>query len=195
MHYEKRRLFIGIHLSPFVRKKLHQEVQSWGKELLIPTNEENFHITLHHLGFVLEDHIPELISRLTEAADTIESFEVSFKDIQILESLENPKLIWLSGEASEPLRQLHEAVEKALGVFTAERKSFRPHVTLAKIKKAKWLKAHQENTGIPKIKMCLNLSDPVESITLFETVVRDGKRLYDPIATFPLSGEQQEYAE
>ncbi len=191
MHYEKRRLFVGIHLSPFLRKKLNQEVSTWGKEVLIPTNEENFHITLHHLGFVLEDQIPELCMILSEAAKDIASFDMSLKDIQILESLENPKMIWLSGEPSEPLRKLHQAVEKALGVFVTERKSFRPHVTLAKIKKAKWLKAQKEGGSIPKIKMCLNVNDPVDTITLFESTVRDGKRLYDPLATFPLGNEYE----
>lgn len=191
MHYEKRRLFIGIHLSPFLRKKLNQEVAAWGKEVLIPTNEENFHVTLHHLGFVLEDQIPELCQLLGDAVKNIATFDVSLKDIQVLESLENPKMIWLSGEPSEPLRKLHQAVEQALDVFVAERKSFRPHVTLAKIKKAKWLKAQTEGKGLPKIKMCLRVNDPVESITLFETTVRDGKRLYDPLATFPLGNDYE----
>lgn len=191
MHYQKRRLFIGIHLSPFLRKKLNQEVQTWGKEVLIPTNEGNFHITLHHLGFVLEDQIPELCEHLAEAVADIQTFDVSFRDIEILESLENPKMIWLSGEPSEPLRHLHEAVEKALGIFVTERKSFRPHVTLAKIKKAKWLRAQKEGGNLPKIKMCLNVNDPVESITLFETTVREGKRFYDPLATFSLGQEYE----
>lgn len=190
MHYEKRRLFVGIHLSPFLRKKLNQEVQAWGKDVLIPTNEDNFHVTLHHLGFVLEDELPNLITRLDEAASKIQAFDVSLSDITVLESLENPKMIWLTGEASEPLRKLHEEVEKALGVFVTERKSFRPHVTLAKIKKAKWLRAQEAEKGLPKIKMCLNVNDPVDSITLFETTVREGKRFYDPLATFPLGYEE-----
>jgi 2'-5' RNA ligase len=191
MHYEKRRLFVGIHLSPFLRKKLNQEVKTWGKDVLIPTNEENFHITLHFLGFVLEDQIPELINRLGEAVNDLEAFDISMSDIQILDSLENPKMIWLTGEASEPLRKLHEAVEKALGVFVTERKSFRPHVTMAKIKKAKWLKAQEEGKGLPKIKMCLKVNDPVDAITLFESTVRDGKKFFDPLATFPLGQEYE----
>ncbi len=192
MHYEKRRLFIGIHLSPFLRKKLNQEVMSWGKDVLIPTNEENFHITLQHLGFVLEDQIPEISRCLEEAVSTIQAFDVSLNEIKIMESLENPKMIWLSGEPSEPLRHLYQEVEKALGVFVTERKNFRPHVTMAKIKKAKWLKAQAAGQGLPKIKMCLNVNDPVESITLFETIVRDGKRLYDPLVSFPLGQDYEE---
>lgn len=191
MHYEKRRLFIGIHLSPFLRKTLNQEVRTWGKEVLIPTSEENFHITLHHLGFVMEDQIPELCQHLSEAVASIQTFDVHLSDIEILDSLENPKMIWLSGEPSEPLRLLHEAVERALGVFVTERKSFRPHITLAKIKKAKWLTAQKEGGTLPKIKMCLNVNDPVDTITLFETTVRDGKRLYDPLATFLLGQDYE----
>lgn len=191
MHYEKRRLFVGIHLTPFLRKRLNQEVTTWGKDVLIPTNEENFHVTLHHLGFVLEDQIPELCQVLEEAVSGIAPFDVTLKDIKVVESLENPKFIWLSGEPSEPLRKLHQAVEQALGVFVTERKSFSPHVTLAQIKKAKWLRAQAAGTGLPKIKMCLNVNDPVDTITLFETTVREGKRLYDPLASFPLGSDYE----
>lgn len=186
MHHQKRRLFIGIHLTPYLRKKLANEVADWGKEVLISTHEENFHITLLHLGFVLEDQIPELCEQLQEVAQKIESFDVTFNSMEILESLENPKMIWLTGEPSEPLRLLYQEIEKSFGKFFAERKQFRPHVTLAKIKKAKWLRAQKEGNTLPKIKMCLQLHDPVESITLFETTEREGKRFYDPLATYLL---------
>lgn len=192
MHYQKRRLFVGINLSPFLKKKLAQEVSTWGKAVIIPTHEENFHITLHYLGFVLEDQIPEICQTLENVAARTQVFDVYFNEMQIVDSLENPKMIWLSGEPSEPLRKLHQEIEKAFGTFTAERKSFRPHVTLAKIKKAKWREAEVSGNPLPKIKMCLNVNDPVDTITLFETIVRDGKRFYDPIATYPLGSEYDE---
>ncbi len=187
MNYLKRRLFVGIHLSPFVRKKLAKEVEGWNTEFIIPTHQDNFHITLRFLGFVLEDQIPTLCELLEKAAQKRETFDVNFSSIEIVDSLENPKNIWLAGEASEELRLLHEEIEKALDVFVTERKSYRPHVTLAKVKKAKWLKAAAENREVlPKIKTCLRINDPVESITLFESTSIDGKRVYDPLATFPL---------
>lgn len=191
MHYQKRRLFIGIHLSPFLRKKLAQEVAAWGKEVLIPTREENFHISLHHLGFVLEDQIPALCIKLQDAVANIEAFDVTFTGMEVRESLENPKMISLTGEPSVPLKLLYEEIEKALGMFMAERKSFRPQVAMAQIKKAKWLTRQTAGEPLPNVKENFRANDPVESITLFETTVRDGKKLHDPLATASF-GQQYE---
>jgi 2'-5' RNA ligase len=187
MNYIKRRLFVGIGVSPFVQKKLAKEVEGFGKDLVIPTQPENFHITLCLLGFILEDEIPTLCEALEVAAARARSFEVSFSAIEVMDSLENPKNIWLTGEANEDLRKLHQEVEKALGIFVTERKSYRPHITLAKIKKAKWLlAAADDQAALPKIKERLHITDPVETITLFESASIDGKRIYDPLATFML---------
>jgi 2'-5' RNA ligase len=187
MNYLKRRLFVGIGASPFVQKKLAKEVAGWGKDLVIPTEQENFHITLCFLGFILEDEIPTICEALELAAAKVNSFEVSFSAIEVRDSLENPKNIWLTGESNEDLRKLHEEVEKALGIFVTEKKSYRPHITLAKIKKAKWLRAAENNeTTVPKIREGLHITDPVETLTLFESTSIDGKRVYDPLATFML---------
>lgn len=192
MHYEKRRLFVGIHLTPFLRKRLAAEVGRWESEVLLPTREENLHITLHFLGFVQEDQIPRICERLEEAVQGVVPFDVYFSQIEILDSLQNPKHVWLTGEANESLRVLHGKIEKSLGVFITERKSYRPHVTLAKIKKAKFLQKEAEAPGsaVPNIKMCLNVNDPVDGITLFESVSINGKHTYDPLATFLFTDEQ-----
>lgn len=187
MNYLKRRLFIGIHVSPFVRKKLAAEVARWNTDLIIPTREDNFHITLQFLGFILEDEIPAICEVLEAAAKRAESFEVNFSAIEVMDSLENPKNIWLTGEANEELRKLQEEVEKALGTFVTERKSYRPHITLAKVKKAKWLRTAESNPGVlPQVEKSFRISDPVETITLFESTSIDGKRVYDPLASFML---------
>jgi 2'-5' RNA ligase len=187
MNYIKRRLFVGIQLSPFVQKKLAKEIAKWGEDLIIPTQPENLHITLHMLGFILEDEIPTICEALESAAARVTSFEVEFSAIEVLESLANPKHIWLTGEANEDVRKLHEEIEKALGIFVTERKSYRPHITLAKIKKARWLRAAEHNQStLPQIRTGLRIADPVEAITLFESTSIDGKRVYDPLASFPL---------
>jgi RNA 2',3'-cyclic 3'-phosphodiesterase len=191
MYYEKRRLFVGIHLTPFLRKRLAKEIEKWNSEVLLPTREQNLHITLQFLGFVQEDQIPDICSRLEEAVKNTEVFDVYFNEVQIVDSLQNPKHIWLSGGANEPLRLLQEKVAKAMGTFVTERKSYRPHVTMAKIKKAKFLQKESEapDSALPNIKMCLNVNDPVDAIVLFESASIDGKRVYDPLATFPLGSD------
>ena len=91
-------------------------------------------------------------------------------------------MIWLTGKPSEELCLILEKIEKVFSAFVNERKTYRPHVTMAKIKKSKWLKLEQK----PVLKETVSLMETVESIAVFESLSIDGKRRYEPIDTFPL---------
>ena len=66
--------------------------------------------------------------------------------------------------------------------FVVEKKSYSPHITLAKIKKPKWLDLLEK----PEIRERWHLIEMVDSISVFESLSVDGKRRYEPIDTFPL---------
>lgn len=180
----KRRLFVGISLSEALKKRLVRDMSAWtpAKEALILTVPDNLHVTLFYLGFVEEEEVPEVCRKVGEASQGIPSFELTFTEMALVDGPEHPKMIWLTGEPSEPLKNLREAVEKTFSSFVASKKSFRPHVTLAKIKKAKWQKLPEK----PKLKDGVLFVDPVESISVFESLSINGKRRYEAIDTFPL---------
>jgi len=75
-----------------------------------------------------------------------------------------------------------ERIEKAFSSFVSERKTYRPHITLAKIKKSKWLKLENK----PELKERISFIETVENIAVFESLSLDGERRYEPIDTFPL---------
>lgn len=177
-----RRLFVGIPLSSQLRKRLTQEMITWPKEAVLRTMEENLHVTLFFLGFVQEEEVGEICARVGEVCKDIESFELQFTGMKLMESEESPKMIWLTGEASDELRQILEKIEKAFSSFVSEKKIYRPHVTLAKIKKSKWLKLETR----PILKEKVSLMETVENIAVFESLSLDGKRRYEAIDTFPL---------
>ncbi|MFZ2187762.1 MAG: RNA 2',3'-cyclic phosphodiesterase [Candidatus Moraniibacteriota bacterium] len=177
-----RRLFVGIPLSSQLRKRLTQEMQTWPKEAVLRTTEENLHVTLFFLGFIQEEEVGEICARVGEVCKDIESFELQFTGMTLMDSDEAPKMIWLTGEASDELRIVLEKIEKAFSSFVSEKKIYRPHVTLAKIKKSKWLKLETK----PELKEKMSLNESVESIAVFESLSLEGKRRYEPIDTFPL---------
>ena len=177
-----RRLFVGIPLSAPLRKRLTQEMQLWPKEAVLRTAEENLHVTLFFLGFVQEEEVGEICARVGETCKDIEAFELQFTGMKLMESEESPKMIWLTGEASDELRLVLEKIEKTFSSFVREKKVYRPHVTLAKIKKSKWLKLESK----PKLKEKVLFIESVENIAVFESLSVDGKRRYEPIDTFPL---------
>jgi len=177
-----RRLFVGIPLSSQLRKRLTQEMETWPKEAILRTMEENLHITLFFLGFIQEEEVGEICRRVGEVCKDIESFELQFTGIKLMKSEVSPKMIWLTGEASDELRRVLERIEKAFSSFVSERKTYRPHITLAKIKKSKWLKLENK----PELKERISFIETVENIAVFESLSLDGKRRYEPIDTFPL---------
>jgi 2'-5' RNA ligase len=177
-----RRLFVGIPLSAPLRKRLVQEMQTWPKEAVLRTSEENLHVTLFFLGFIQEEEVGEICARVGEVCINYESFELQFSGMKLMGSKESPKMIWLAGKASDELRLLLEKIEKAFSSFVSEKKQYRPHITLAKIKKSKWLKLESK----PELKEKLSLHESVESIAVFESLSLDGKRRYEAIDTFPL---------
>jgi len=177
-----RRLFVGIPLSSQLRKRLTQEMETWPKEAILRTMEENLHITLFFLGFIQEEEVGEICRRVGEVCKDIESFELQFTGIKLMKSEVSPKMIWLTGEASDELRLTLERIEKAFSSFVSERKTYRPHITLAKIKKSKWLKLENK----PELKERISFIETVENIAVFESLSLDGKRRYEPIDTFPL---------
>lgn len=177
-----RRLFVGIPLSSQLRKRLTQEMITWPKEAVLRTMEDNLQVTLFFLGFIQEEEVGEICARVGEVCKDIESFELQFTGMKLMESEESPKMIWLTGEASDELKNVLEKIEKAFSSFVSEKKIYRPHVTLAKIKKSKWLKLETR----PVLKEKVSLMETVENIAVFESLSLEGKRRYEPIDTFPL---------
>lgn len=177
-----RRLFVGIPLSSALRKRLVKEMDGFPKEAVLLTREENLHVTVFFLGFVHEEQVAEVCAKVGEACQDIESFELEFDGMKLLDSDESPKMIWLVGEANEGLRKLRQEVEKVFSSFVVEKKAYRPHVTLAKIKKPKWLALEMK----PEIKEKLHIVEPIDTVAVFESLSLDGKRRYEPIDNFPL---------
>ena len=177
-----RRLFIGIPVSPLLRKRLSREFSSWPEEATLPTRTENLHILLHHLGFLLEDDIFEVTEKIAEAVKDIQAFDIALDQIMLMESAENPKEIWLTGGDNEELLSLKQALIEAFTNKTHGLKTFSPHVILAKIKKSKWLKLDPA----PTVEKQVNFIEPVDEVVLYESLTIDGKRTYEAIDTFPL---------
>jgi 2'-5' RNA ligase len=93
------------------------------------TREENLNVTLFFLGFVHEEQVANVCARVGEVCAELESFELEFTSMKLMESDENPKMIWLEGEASEGLKKVREEIEKELTAIqeNAFRGDCRPH--------------------------------------------------------------------
>jgi RNA 2',3'-cyclic 3'-phosphodiesterase len=131
----KRRLFVAINLPEDVKNRLGRKIEK-GQTLPVRwARKENLHLTLAFLGYVDDQQIEPLIIRIKQALDNCAGFDLSFDAIALGPDREDPKMIWLTGAGSRELTVLHEKVGQAVGFLVREHKTFRPHVTLGKIRR------------------------------------------------------------
>jgi 2'-5' RNA ligase len=179
---KQRKIFLGISIPKQVAKRLAQRTEKWRHLPLRMTKEDNYHVTLLFLGYVLDESVVDTCMAVEEAVRGTEPFDVFLDKIELApEQGKDARMLWLTGEASEELRVLYQNLEKALGMFSAEKKSFRPHVTLARVRKTHWEKLPE----YPVIDESLAISIPVDGVTVFESVFVKGKGLvYEPLGEY-----------
>jgi RNA 2',3'-cyclic 3'-phosphodiesterase len=179
----QRRIFIGISLPEKIKKRLYQKIEKWRDLPIKWSREENFHITLSFLGYLYDDVIFDVCRKVRSVSDNFDSFDINLEQIELGPNLENPNMIWLTGVANDNLKQLQENLEKELGIFQSEKKAFRPHVTLGRIRKTKW-EVIAEKTLISEK---FSVSIPVKSVEVLESRYEEGKRKYIVLENCPLA--------
>lgn len=178
----KRKIFISINLPDRDKKRLIRATEKWQDLPVKWVREPNLHITLVFLGYVADENVAEICEKIRGAVDDVEIFDLEFETIELGPDAEDPKMIWLSGRADENLRSLHEKIEKALGTYVSSKKSFRPHITLGRIRGRKW-----EALALkPEIFEKYNLIVSVESVDIMASDFSDGGREYTIIESCPL---------
>jgi 2'-5' RNA ligase len=180
---KQRKLFIGINLPEISKKRLAERMEKWQDLPVKWTRSENLHITLLFLGYVDNDVVPEICQKVEDASNLFDVFDIHFEKIVLAPKKDDPKMFWLEGEKSEEMRELFDTLKKELGIFLAESKEFRPHVTLGKIRKEKWAVLPEK----PEIDEKMDFSMLVENIEVLENIEEHGKRTYIPIQSCPLN--------
>lgn len=93
-------------------------------------------------------------------------------------------MVWLAGEPSDALRDLVTAIKRELSfAVLSEPKVYRPHITLARIKKSAFRKLEVK----PEVEKNVHLVEPVETIVVYESIMEDGERKYSPLESVPLA--------
>ncbi|PIU77955.1 MAG: RNA 2',3'-cyclic phosphodiesterase [Candidatus Moranbacteria bacterium CG_4_10_14_3_um_filter_44_15] len=166
---------------------------------------ENFHLTLIFLGYVSDENILGVCEVIQSAVQDFQSFELEFVKIEPGPTDEIKKMIWATGEKSDELSDLKYRLDKALGFHVGEKREFRPHITLGRIRKEKWrkilprttecydhLSAGRQDKSVvrgkpePEVERDFKFSVSVNSIELYESKFEKGKRVYYILESFLL---------
>lgn len=180
----QRKIFIGVEISPKIKNRLSKIIlEKWENLPVSWSREENFHITLNLLGHVKDEMITEICEKVKNACENIEAFDIEFEKIMLAPDIESPRVFWLIGKPSNELKNIYELIEKKLGIFVSEKKEFRPHVILGRIKKEKWSALNEK----PEINEKFLANFIVDNVVVFESKNENGKRKFIPLENCPLN--------
>jgi len=178
----KRKIFISINLPEQAKKRLSKATMEWQDLPVKWVKDKNLHITLLFLGFVDDDTAYEVCEKVAYAVQDIEIFDMEFDAIEFGPTLDDPKMIWVSGKQNQNLLDLVEKIEKELGIFTSSKKEFRPHITLGRIRKNKW----EELDEKPRIKKDFPLVVTAENVDVMASDFEGTGMEYTVVESCPL---------
>lgn len=181
---KQRKIFLGVSIPRDVSKRLARILAPWQHLPFRFTKESNMHITLLFLGHVLDESVAKTCLQVETVCQNMTAFDVDLNTITLVpEQGKEAKQLWFMGDANEELKGLREALEKALGMFSAEKKMFRPHVTLGRVRKNLW----QELELFPKMHESFSVFLPIDSVIVYESIFQKGEGLvYEVLAECPL---------
>ncbi|HVZ78836.1 MAG TPA: RNA 2',3'-cyclic phosphodiesterase [Gemmatimonadaceae bacterium] len=133
------RLFLAISFEPAVRRALAQ-VAAPLRPLapgLAWVRDEQLHLTVKFLGEQPDDVVPRLVQAVDAVAAAHAPIRTALRGVGAFPNFRRARVVWMGMESDPRLELLHHDVEvacDALG-FPLDGKPFRPHVTLARVKR------------------------------------------------------------
>jgi len=163
----RHRIFIAINFPPRTKKEFVSYQKKWGDLPIRWTRENNLHLTLVFLGSVDDRDLPEVIERTNKAAENHHPFSIDFNRIFLGPPGRTPRMFWLEGRENQELSDLKADLAGELEAlsFKEEKRSFRPHITLGRIKMDSWARLQNK----PKIEEKISVILPVNSIEIMES--------------------------
>jgi 2'-5' RNA ligase len=189
------RLFIALETNSAMQAALVDAQLTLQRRAAMPVRwapPAQMHLTLQVLGNVMAIHVPALTQALHEAITPHGPFLLRAGEVGAFPSADAPRVIWLDVRGQVPaLMALQEGVARAVRVLegvVADRKPFRPHLTLGRVRDGA--------AGMPgrnAVAVALNRPVPVpaavwpiDTVVLIRSVLGSGGPRYTVWERFPL---------
>ena len=138
------RAFIAVDVPPEVKNHLSSVSAALGSldldARLAPV--PSIHLTLRFLGNVEENRVPRIGDAIRRCARRVPPFPLEIRNLGAFPSRKRPRILWAGVAGEGGLERLHRLLElelQKLG-FDREKKKFRPHLTLLRLKSSRNLK-------------------------------------------------------
>ncbi len=118
--------------SAFLRKQVPEALASWSRA-------GSIHLTLKFLGDVPQPTLQDLSNAAARAVAGLEPFTIRLEETGVFPPHGSPRVLWIGvNDLEAKLGELHSRVEHeaARAGFQKETRPFRPHLTLARLRKS-----------------------------------------------------------
>ena len=133
------RTFIAVDIGPMAAFVKFEDAISATGAVVKLVEPENIHITLKFLGDTAEDQLEDIIQIMRECCKDIKPFKLLFQGTGAFPNLNYIKILWVGLEGYGPLETLAKDLDSRLtGLgFRAEKRGFKPHITVGRVKSRK----------------------------------------------------------
>ena len=180
------RTFIALELSDGLKEgilTLNEELRKRGVRAGW-ARRPALHLTLKFLGDVEESELPEVVAAVRRASSRVSSFSFDTRSLGAFPSPARPRVLWVGIEPAEGLLALHGELEgelEELG-FERERRRFRPHITLGRIRdpRAESVQDVLDDLVAPAERVV------VTEVRVMRSTLRPGGALHELVESVPL---------
>ncbi len=154
-----------------------------------PVRPEQFHLTLRFLGDTDEGMVGHLERLMIGSVEGIGPFSITFEGVGAFPNTRKPRVVWVGLLGAEPLVDIARRLEKGvveLG-WAPERRGFRPHATVARIKHVR--RQGRLSSLLERWKESYFGTMEVRTIELKRSELTPQGAIYTTVLTVPLTGE------
>ncbi len=157
------------------------------KDDIRTVNRENYHVTLKYLGDCSVSLASEISDGFRGLDISIKKISIRAKGLGVFPDMGSARVIWCGLETEGPVIQnIYKTIEVFSGRFgfVREKRGFTPHLTLARVKKAKSLPA--ELSGYIAENWDTYFTDSIfDRVSLYESRFKDGGPVYVELVSIP----------
>lgn len=182
------RCFIAIEIDSNVKAEIGNLIESLVKyDADVRWVKPDFiHLTIKFLGDVDEGLIGKIEEALKPALGNHSDFSVRLSGTGVFPDTSKPRVLWVGVEAAEELRRLQMDIDRhmeGLG-FELEKRDFRPHLTIGRIKSVRGL-----NPVLKELRRYRDMEFgkiDVRGVTLMRSILRPSGAEYQRLFHVPL---------
>jgi 2'-5' RNA ligase len=184
------RLFFALPLPNDLQLMLAKHCQTLRVPHYRCIAADNLHITVHFLGNVQQQAIPQLIATYQPVVDQISVFNLSFRELAFAGPPQDPeRMIWAVFDAHPTYKQLVTQTRHVLNQFLHEphgtiadaHQDIIPHVTLARRENGSRYQA-----PLPPLRQPTVQPITVTTVELMQSQLAPGGSVYTTVHTFRL---------